>query len=181
VIVIVAGAGGAGKGSVVSRLLELDPNLWLSKSWTTRPRRPGESDEAYEFVDRKTFQDRIAAQGFSEWTEFAGSGELYGTPTLDSPDGQDVVLEIELDGAQQIKRRHPDAILILLVAPSGAVREERLRARGDDDASVQRRLEVGHAEERLGRQLADHVVINDDIDRAARELAGIIGAQRPAC
>jgi guanylate kinase len=180
VIVIVSGPGGAGKGSVVSRLLELAPNLWLSKSWTTRPRRPGEPDEAYEFVDRKTFQDRIAAQGFSEWTEFAGSGELYGTPTLESPDGRDVVLEIELDGAQQIKRRHPDAVLILIVAPSATAREARLRARGDDDDSVQRRLEVGHVEERLGRRLADHVVINDDIDRAAREVAGILGATRPA-
>ncbi len=173
-IVIISGAGGVGKGTVVSRLLQLEPDLWLSKSWTTRARRPGEPPDAYEFVDRKTFQHRIAAGGFVEWTEFAGTGQLYGTPTLDPPDDRDVVLEIELDGAQQIKRRYPDAVLILVVSPSTAAREDRLRARGDDEASLRRRLEVGREEERLGRQIADYVVVNDDVDRAAREVAGIL-------
>jgi guanylate kinase len=180
VIVIVSGPGGVGKGTVVSRLLQLDPDLWLSKSWTTRARRPGEPPDAYEFVDRETFQHRIEAGGFVEWTEFAGSGHLYGTPTLDPPDNRDVVLEIELDGAQQIKRRYPDAILILIVPPSAAAREERLRARGDDEASMRRRLEVGREEERLGRQIADYVVVNDDVDRAAREVAGILDHKYPA-
>jgi guanylate kinase len=180
VIVIVSGAGGVGKGTVVSRLLQLDPGLWLSKSWTTRARRPGERPDAYEFVDRKAFQDRIAAGGFVEWTEFPGTGHLYGTPTLDPPDGRDVVLEIELDGAQQIKRRHPDAVLIFIVPPSAAAREARLRGRGDDEASLRRRLEVGREEERLGRQIADYVVVNDDVDRAAREVAGILQDKHPA-
>ena len=180
-IVIVAGAGGVGKGTVVSRLLELDPSLWLSKSWTTRARRPGEPADAYEFVDRQTFQDRIADGGFVEWTEFSGTGQLYGTPTLDAPDGRDVVLEIELDGAQQIRRRYPDAVLILIVPPTAADREERLRARGDDEASMRRRLDVGREEERLGRQIADYVVVNDDVDRAAREVAGILDGKHPAC
>jgi guanylate kinase len=180
VIVIVSGPGGVGKGTVVSRLLEIDPDLWLSRSWTTRARRPGEPADAYEFVDRKAFHDRVAAGGFVEWTEFPGSGELYGTPTLESPDGRDVVLEIELDGAQQIKRRYSDAVLILIVAPSAAVREERLRARGDDETSRRRRLEVGREEERLGRQIADYVVVNDDVDRAAREVAGILRDKHPA-
>src|SRR5947207_723397 len=76
VIVIVSGPGGAGKGTVVGRLLELEPNLWLSRSWTTRARRPGEPADAYVFVDRDAFQDRIAADEFVEWTEFLG--ELYG-------------------------------------------------------------------------------------------------------
>lgn len=181
VIVIVSGPGGAGKGTVVSRLLEIDPSLRLSKSWTTRARRPGEPADAYRFVDRKTFQDRIAAHGFIEWTEFAGTGELYGTPTLEAPDDGDVLLEIELDGAQQIKRQHPDAVLILVLAPSEADREKRLRARGENEAGVRRRLQVGRHEEELGRQIADYVVINDDIDRAAREVAGILDGERPAC
>jgi guanylate kinase len=181
VIVIVAGAGGVGKGTVVSRLLELDPSLWLSKSWTTRARRPGEPADAYEFVDRQAFQDRIADGGFVEWTEFSGTGQLYGTPTLDAPDGRGVVLEIELDGAQQIRRRYPDAVLILIVPPTAADREERLRARGDDEASMRRRLDVGREEERLGRQIADYVVVNDDVDRAAREVAGILDEKHPAC
>jgi guanylate kinase len=174
VILIVSGPGGVGKGTVVARLLELRPDLWLSRSWTTRPRRPGESEDAYTFVDRDAFKARIAAGGFVEWTEFAGTGHLYGTPTLDVPDDQTVVLEIELDGAQQVKRRHPDSLLMLIVAPSRQDLERRLRGRGDDEASVARRLDVGAAEEALGRRIADHVIVNDDVDRAAREVAGIL-------
>jgi guanylate kinase len=173
VIVIVSGPGGVGKGTVVSRLRQLEPDLWLSRSWTTRPRRPGEPADAYVFVDRPAFQRRIDAGGFVEWTEFLG--ELYGTPTFDhADDGRDVLLEIELDGAQQVKQRYPEALLVLVVAPDRAAQEARLRARGDSEASVQRRVTVGEAEERLGRQLADHVIVNDDVDRAARQLAGII-------
>jgi guanylate kinase len=174
VIVIVSGPGGVGKGTVVGRLLQLFPDLWLSRSWTTRARRPGESADAYVFVDRAAFQARIDAGGFVEWTEFLG--ELYGTPTFDhaGDGGRDVLLEIELDGAQQVKRRHPDALLVLVVAPGRDAQEARLRARGDDEGRVQRRVTVGEAEERLGRQIADHVIVNDDIDRAARQLAGII-------
>lgn len=180
-IVIVSGPGGVGKGTVVSRLLELEPTLWLSRSWTTRARRPGEPDDAYVFVDRSAFQDRIAAGGFTEWTEFPGTGQLYGTPTLDSPDGRDVLLEIELDGAQQIKKRYPDAVLILIVAPSQEEQEQRLRSRGDGPDSVQRRLQVGATEEGLGRELADYVVVNDDVDRAAREVAGILRSHHSRC
>jgi guanylate kinase len=177
-IVIVSGAGGVGKGTVVARLLELEPNLWLSRSWTTRARRPGEAADAYVFVDREAFQDHIDADGFAEWTEFLG--ELYGTPTLDGLEAgagdkdRDVLLEIELDGAQQIKRRYPDAVTILVVAPGRNVQAARLRARGDDEEHVQSRLAVGATEERLGRQIADYVVVNDDVDRAARQLADII-------
>jgi guanylate kinase len=140
VIFIVAGPGSVGKGTVVSRLLDRRPELWLSRSWTTRDRRPGEAENAYVFVDRATFQRRIDDGGFLEWTEFDGTGRLYGTPTLDPPDGRDVVLEIELDGAAQVKRRHPDAVLIVVVAPSREVQEARLRGRGDDETSVARRL-----------------------------------------
>ena len=177
-IVIVSGPGGVGKGTVVSRLLELEPDLWLSRSWTTRARRPGEPPDAYVFVDRTTFRERIDAGGFIEWTEFPGTGELYGTPTLETPGERDIVLEIELDGAQQIKRRYPDALLILVVAPSPDEQQQRLRGRGDDDASVSRRLEVGAGEDLLGRQIADHVVVNDAVDRAARQVAGILEDHR---
>jgi guanylate kinase len=178
---IVSGPGGVGKGTVVARLLGLRPELRLSRSWTTRARRPGERADAYVFVDRPTFRGRIDEGGFDEWTEFSGTGELYGTPTLDRAGGDDgdVILEIELDGAQQIKRRYPEAELVLIVAPGPAVQEARLRARGDSDQNVRRRLEVGAEEERVGRQIADHVVVNDDVDRAARELAGILRGRHP--
>ncbi len=130
------------------------------------------------FTHRPAFERRIAENGFLEWTEFEGTGHLYGTPTLDwdsdTPSDAPMILEIELDGAQQVKRIHPDAVLILIVAPSRDEQAARLRRRGDDEASVARRLEVGEAEERLGRRLTEHVVVNDDIDRAAREVAGIL-------
>jgi guanylate kinase len=178
-IAIVSGPGGVGKGSVVDRLLEIEPGIQLSRSWTTRPKRPGELDDAYVFVDRDAFEKRIADEGFLEWTRYPGTGHLYGTPTLDDVSdegggGAPTVLEIELDGAQQVKAVHPDAILILIVAPSIEARAQRLRKRGDDEQSVTRRLDVGAEEEELGRRLADHVVVNDDLNRAAEEVAGIL-------
>jgi guanylate kinase len=182
VIVVIFGPGGVGKGTLVNRLFELVPGLQLSRSWTTRARRPNEAADAYHFVSREAFEDRVAADGFLEWTEFSGTGHLYGTPTTDRPQGPDqpvVILEIEVDGAQQIKRRYPDALLILIAAPSRQAQAERLRARGDDEESVQRRLAVGAAEERVGRRIADHVVVNDDLDRASHELADILRGHHP--
>jgi guanylate kinase len=177
-ILVVSGPGGVGKGTVVDRLLRLEPQLRLSRSWTTRPRRPAEAPDAYTFVDRDTFLARVAAGGFLEYTEFPGNGCLYGTPTIDVPPGTDVVLEIELDGARQVKERHPDAVLVLIVAPSDAVQEARLRARGDDEDHIARRMAISAAEERTGRILADAVVVNDDVDRAAREVADILNRHR---
>ena len=181
-IVIVSGPGGVGKGTIVDRVLEFLPDVWLSRSWTTRPRRPTEGDDAYTFVDEPTFQKRIDANGFLEWTRFAGNGHLYGTPTIDADvaAGRDVLLEIEIDGAQQTKKTHPEATLILVVAPSREVQEQRLRGRGDDEATIARRVDVGAEEERLGRAIADYVVVNDEVDRAAREVAGIITSRRDA-
>jgi guanylate kinase len=177
-IVIISGPGGVGKGTVVDEVLKVVPDLHLSRSWTTRPQRPAEPDDAYQFVSHEAFQKRIAEGGFLEWTESASMpGHLYGTPSLTGRD-HDVVLEIDLDGARQVKGVHPEAVLILLVAPSREAQERRLRRRGDDDVAVAHRLELGEQEERVGRQMADYVVINDDIDRAAGEVAGIIAGRR---
>lgn len=172
-----SGPGGVGKGTVVARVLDLAPDLRLSRSWTTRPRRPGEAENAYVFVDRPTFEERIAAGGFLEWNEFPANGALYGTPAIE-PDGRDLLLEIELNGARQVKDRYPGAVLILIVAPSREVQEQRLRGRGDDDRSVERRIALGAAEQREGERMADHVVVNDDLDRAAAEVVGIIEDHR---
>jgi guanylate kinase len=177
-IVIVSGPGGVGKGTIVQRLLELDDRLWLSRSWTTRSRRPGEDPESYHFVDEATFKQRIADDGFVEFTEFAGNGHLYGTPTLDPPPGHDALLEIELDGAQQVKARYPEAVLILVVAPSREDQVQRLRHRGDDESAVARRVAVGATEEARGRVLAEHIVVNDDVARASNEVLGILEAHR---
>ncbi len=173
-IFVVFGAGGVGKGTVVSRLLRLSDGLWLSRSWTTRPRRPSEAEDAYAFVDRDRFMTRVDADGFVEWTEFAGNGHLYGTPTMEPPEGTDVVLEIDSQGAIQVKERYPDAVLIFIAAPSREAQERRLRLRGDDETSIHKRLAIAADEEKLGRDIADFVVVNDDLERASKELAGIV-------
>ena len=150
--------------------------MWLSRSWTTRPRRPSEASDAYTFVDRDRFQERIDAGGFLEWAEFLG--HLYGTPLPDAPPGHDVVLEIDLQGARQVKERDPDALVVLLVPPSPEVQRHRLRRRGDDAAEVDRRIAKGAEEMRLGRELTPFVVVNDEVDRAVSEVAGILDIHR---
>jgi guanylate kinase len=177
-IFVIFGAGGVGKGTVVSRLLRLSDGLWLSRSWTTRPRRPSEPEDAYVFVSREQFMARVAAGGFVEWTEFAANGHLYGTPTMEPPAGFDVVLEIDAQGAIQVKERYPDAILIFIAAPSREAQERRLRLRGDDEESIERRLAIAADEEKLGREMAGFVVVNDDLERASKELAGIVDTCR---
>jgi guanylate kinase len=177
-IFVIFGAGGVGKGTLVARLMGLRDGLWLSRSWTTRAQRPSEPESAYVFTTRQEFMDRVSAGGFVEWTEYPGNGRLYGTPTMEPPGGSDVVLEIDPDGASQVKHRYPDAVLVFIAVPSVEVQAERLRRRGDDEASIEKRLLVGAEEERVGREMADHVVVNDDVERAAAELAGIIDLRR---
>ena len=175
-IVIVSGPGGAGKGTIVASLVSRDPRLWLSRSWTTRPRREGESEDAYVFVGRDDFERRIADGGFLEWTEFLGN--LYGSP-LPPLDGDcDIVLEIELHGAEQVKKRHPEAILVFVSPPSRDEQRRRLEARGDSPEHVVERLRKAEEEESRGTREADVVVVNDDLERAVSEIEGIIGAAR---
>ena len=148
----------------------------MSRSWTTRRRRPGEDPEAYTFVDRATFDERVAAGGFLEWAEFLG--HRYGTPWPNPPSGRDVLLEIDLQGARQVLDQDPHAVVVLLLPPSADIQAERLRRRGDDEAEVARRLAKGAEEERLGRRLTSLVVVNDDVDRAVAEVAGILDLHR---
>ncbi|MDQ4133400.1 MAG: guanylate kinase, partial [Actinomycetota bacterium] len=121
------------------------PNLWLSRSWTSRPRRANEAADAYTFVDEETFRARVEAGGFIEWAEVFG--HLYGTPEPEPPAGSDILLEIDVQGAGQVRARHPDAVVILVEAPSRDVQDARLRARGDDPAVIARRLAQADAEE----------------------------------
>ncbi|MHB1711047.1 MAG: guanylate kinase [Acidimicrobiales bacterium] len=175
-IFVLFGPGGAGKGTVAARLVAEVPGLWLSRSWTTRARRPAEPEGAYCFVDRASFEDHVESGGFFEWAEFLGN--LYGTPVPDPPVGSDVLLEIDLKGAQQVRAKRPDASLVLLLPPTPEVQAQRLRARGDDEIHVAERLRAGAEEERLGREIADAVVINDDLVRATAEVTGIVVACR---
>lgn len=150
--------------------------LWLSRSWTTRSRRAVEPPDAYTFVDRAAFEERVASGGFLEWNEHFD--ELYGTPTPEPPHGCDVLLEIDVDGAANVKRVRPDAVVILVLPPSRQAQEERLRGRGDAPATIARRLARAEYEEEKGRALADHVVVNDDLGRAVDEVVGILEAHR---
>ncbi len=175
-IIVVSGPGGAGKGTIVDELVVRDEQLWLSRSWTTRRQREGEPDDAYVFVDRDTFISHVDRGGFLEWTEFLGN--LYGSPMPAPKDGHDIVLEIELHGAQQVKTRHPEALLVFVQPPSRDEQRRRLQGRGDPDHHVVERLQKAEDEERLGAELADLVVINDDIDRVVGELLTFIGVAR---
>jgi len=177
-IFIVSGPGGVGKGTIVSALVERDPQLWLSRSWTTRDQRSGERDTAYVFTDRARFEQRIAEGGFLEWTTFLGN--YYGTPVPDTSHGRDVVLEIEVDGARQVKGLHPEAVLIFVLPPSREEQQRRLRGRGDPEDKVDERLQKALDEEPVGLALADHVVVNDDLERTVAEMMAIIERHRSA-
>ena len=157
-------------------LLARDPSLWLSRSWTTRPQRPGEPDDAYVYTSRQAFEDRIASGGFVEWTDFLGS--YYGTPTPTAPPGTDVVLEIEVDGAQQVRRRHPNALLIFVLPPSREEQQRRLQVRGDPPDKVAARLRKAEDEEPVGKAISDYVVVNHSLDRTVDELLEIIHGER---
>ena len=157
-------------------MLAADPTLVLSRSWTTRAPRPGETDADYTFVTRDDFVANIERGAFLEWAEYLGN--LYGTPRPDPPAGCDVILVIEVQGAAQVLEKVPGAVMILIVPPSRQAQEARLRARGDSEEQVRRRLAAADAEEAEGRRLASHVVVNDDVDRAAAEVAGILAGHR---
>ena len=177
-LVVILGPGGVGKGTLVRELVARDPRLWLSRSWTTRAQRPGEADDAYVFVDRARFESHEAAGGFLETNRFAANGHCYGTPWPDDTDGRDVLLEIDLNGARQVKDRFPSARCILVEPPDRAELERRLRGRGDSEEHVQRRLALADLEVDGGREIADAVVVNDDLNRAVEELAGILDRYR---
>lgn len=175
-VVVVCGAGGAGKGTIVARLVELDPGLFLSRSWTTRPQRPGEPDGAYVFVTPERFQQRIDDDGFYEWAQFFE--HRYGTPTPEVPPGADLVLEIDVQGAVSVRERDPDALVVLVLPPSRDEQRRRMQTRGDDEGHVAKRLAKSDAEEAIGHRLADLVVVNADLDVVVEQIRDLVSARR---
>ena len=177
---IICGPSGVGKGTVVARLLASDPKLYFSVSATTRPPRPGEVDgKHYHFLSREQFQRWIDEDAFLEHAEFVGN--LYGTPKLyvdkAMDQGRDVILDIEIQGAEQVHRRRPEAIRIYVAPPSWAELERRLIGRGTEDMEkVRSRLERGKQEFAAASSF-DYFVINDTVDHAVTEITAIMMAE----
>ena len=178
---IVTAPSGAGKSSLVNAVLADDPGLALSISYTTRAPRPGEANgREYHFVDRTSFQKMLEAGEFLESAEVHGN--FYATSQKQITDnraaGRDVVLEIDWQGAAQVRRLFPEAIGIFILPPSPAELERRLRARGkDSDEAIRRRLAAAEAEMSHAGEF-DYVIINNDFEEARRDLAAVVRASR---
>jgi guanylate kinase len=182
VLLVIAGPSGVGKGTIVHRLLEQDPELWFSVSVTDRPPRSGEvAGRDYHYVSTEEFARMRDAGELLEWFEVYG--DLKGTPRapIDQRlrDGGDVLVEVDVNGALEVREAFPDAFLVFVRAPSRDVQRDRLLARDPDadPATLERRLNEAAAEEARADSF-DAVVVNDDLERAVGEISELLAAQR---
>lgn len=180
-LVVVSGPSGVGKGTVRKALFEMpNHNLTYSVSMTTRNKRPGEVDgKDYYFVSREEFLKRVDEGKFLEHAEFVGN--FYGTP-LDKVNekleaGNEVVLEIEVEGALQVKRKVPDCVMIFIVPPGKQALYDRLRKRGTEPEEViEQRINKANREFKLAKYY-DYIVVNDEVNNAADRIMAIIRAE----
>ncbi len=172
-LTVITGPSGVGKGSIVKKLLERHKEIWLSISATTRAPRNLEIDgEHYYFLDRESFKKLVHEDGFLEWAEFAG--HFYGTPRAQVQEQlsnrRAVLLEIELEGARQVRNSFPEAFQIFLAPPNFVELERRIRGRAtDQEEAIQKRLNRARDELKAKNEF-DAVVVNDDLDIALSEI-----------
>jgi guanylate kinase len=181
-LTVLSGPSGVGKGTVMAAVRRRHPDVWVSVSVTTRPPRPGETEGVqYHFADRAEFDRMVADAEFLEWAQY--SGNLYGTPRRPVLErlaaGVPAVLEIELQGARQVKLAMPDAQFVFLAPPSWTELERRLIGRGTEPVDVRwARLDQARLELAAEREF-DVVIVNDDVGRAADELVELIRSPKP--
>ena len=177
---IIAGPSGVGKGTIINRLFEVQENLYFSVSATTRKPRPGEVDGIhYHFITREQFTEWINRGAFLEYAEFVGN--YYGTPKkyVDEAmeNGKDVILDIEVQGAELVHRQRPETVRIFVAPPSWAELERRLLGRGTEDPEKVRQRLARSREEFLLARYYDYLVINSDLERAVEEIRAIMTAE----
>ena len=180
-LVVISGPSGVGKGTVRKALFNMPGhNLTYSVSMTTRNMRPGEVEgKDYYFVSREEFEERIKEGKFLEHAEFVGNH--YGTPldhvNNELDNGNEVVLEIEVEGALQVKEKMPDCVMIFIVPPGKQALYDRLRRRGTEEEEViKSRISKANSEFKMA-YLYDYIVVNDDVDNAANRIMAIIRAE----
>ena len=180
-LIVISGPAGSGKGTVNSHLLKTGDFVY-SVSATTRPPRPGEVDGVnYHYITHEEFKKRISSGGMLEYTEYCGN--FYGTPKKEAEEvlasGKNLILEIEVEGAANVKAKYPDAVLILLLPPSFAVQEQRLRSRGtESEEKILARLSRTK-EELKSASIYDYIVYNHDGKdaEAAENIIAIVKAE----
>jgi len=177
-LTVLTGPSGVGKGTLVRLLLERHPRIWLSVSATTRAPRQGEQEGvSYFFLSRERFEQRVSEGGFLEWAEFAGN--LYGTPRQPVEErlqqGRPVLLEIELEGARQVRRSFPEGLQVFLEPPSFEELERRIRGRGtDSEEAIQKRLTRARVELAASPEF-DARLVNGELETALAELERLMG------
>ena len=178
---IVSAPSGTGKTTLVERLVQIVPNLRMSRSYTSRGARAGEQHGVdYNFVSRERFETMVGEAAFLEWADVFGN--LYGTCAADTEEilagGQDVVLVIDVQGARQVRSRGIETVDIFVLPPSAAILEQRLRGRSkDSEEQIRRRLDQA-GEEVSEFEQYEYVVVNDELDAAVERLRSIILAER---